>query len=137
MRRPQCLRGSTPGEGLSMTRSGLVRGLLALVAASGVLAATAVAADEKDAVGTWKLTYSPGDGEHKATLTVTKGESGLKATFAEGDRKFEVEGVTFKDGELTVSTRTERDGMPATASFKGEVEGDTIKGSAGWTFGGM
>jgi hypothetical protein len=97
----------------------------------------AQATAKEDAVGIWKLTYSPGDGEHKATLTVTKEGSGLKATLPDGDRKFEVEEVTFKDGKVTFSTRTERAGVPATATFKGEVKGDTIAGSADWTFGGM
>jgi acetyl esterase/lipase len=93
--------------------------------------------DEMEAVGTWSLTYSPGDGEHKATLTVTKEASGLKAAFKDGDRKFDVTKVEFKDETLTFATRTERDGESATATFDGKVKGDTIKGSADWTFGGM
>src|SRR3954447_17463724 len=100
-----------------MTGYGFVRGMLALVAASGVLAATAGAADEKEAVGTWKLTYSPGDGEHQAALTVTKEGSGLKAAFKDGDRKFEVTKVEFKDKTLTFVTRIEREGELATATF--------------------
>jgi hypothetical protein len=97
----------------------------------------AKAEDAKGAVGTWTLTYSPGDGEHKATLTVTKEGAGLKGAFKDGDRKFEVTKVESKDGTLTFSTRTERDGEPATATFEGKVKGDAIEGSADWTFGGM
>jgi acetyl esterase/lipase len=95
------------------------------------------AAAGEEAVGTWELSYSPGDGDHKATLTVTKEGSGLKATFADGDRKIDVTRVEFKDGKLTVATRTERDGEPATATFEGEVKGDAIKGSADWKYQGM
>jgi hypothetical protein len=88
------------------------------------------------AVGTWTLTYSPGDGEHKATLTVTKEGAGFKGQFKDGDRKFEVTKVEYEDGTLTFATRTERDGEPATATFEGKVKVDSIEGSADWTFGG-
>jgi hypothetical protein len=120
-----------------MTGYRLARGMLVLVAASGVLAATARAADDKEAVGTWSLTYSPGDGEHKATLSVTKFGDDLKGVFKDGDRKFEITKVEFNDGTLVFSTRTERDGQPTTATFEGRVKGDAMEGSADWKFGEM
>jgi hypothetical protein len=121
-----------------MIRNGLVRGVLVLVAASGVLAATARAADEKDVIGTWKLSYSPGGGEDRvATLSVTKEGSGLKGKFVEEpDRKFEVTKIAFKDGKLTFSTRTVTDGEPSTATWEGRVKGDAIKGEASYEYQG-
>jgi hypothetical protein len=93
---------------------------------------------ETDVIGTWKLSYNPGDNQHEATLTVTKEGSGLKATFADGDKKFEVKEVKFKDGKLTVSTRTDHDGEPATATFEGKVKGDAIiEGEGRWEYQGM
>jgi hypothetical protein len=120
-----------------MTRYRLAGGMLVLMAASGVLTASTRAADEKDAIGTWNLTFNPGDSDHTATLTITKEASGLKGAFRDGDRKFEVTKVEFRDGTLAFDTRTERDGEPATAKFEGKVKADTIDGSADWTFGGM
>jgi hypothetical protein len=117
-----------------MTGSGLVRGMLILVAASGMFAATAATADEKDAVGTWKLTYNPGNGDHEATLTVTQEKSGLKGKLVDGDRKLDVTKIEYKDGKLTFTTRTEREGDKATATFEGKVKGDAIEGEAGWEY---
>jgi hypothetical protein len=120
-----------------MTGGKLVRGMLVLVAASGVFAATAGAADEKDAVGTRKLTYSPGDGEHKATLTVTKDGSGLRGKFEDGDRKFGATKIEFKAGILTFATETRRDGATATATFQGKVKGDAVEGEVSWEYQGL
>jgi hypothetical protein len=120
-----------------MTGNGFVRGVLVLVAASGVFAATAGAADEKEVVGTWKLSYNPGDGPHESTLTVTKEGAGLKGTFVDGDKKHEVKGVKYQGGKLTVSTRTEHEGEPATATFEGEVKADAIDGEGRWEYQGM
>jgi hypothetical protein len=120
-----------------MIRNGLVTGFLVLMTTACVFAATARASDEKEAVGTWKLTYNPGDNKHEATLTVQEEGSGLKAKFEEGDRKFDVTKVEFKDGKLTFTTRTQREGEPATAAFEGKVKGDAIEGEATWEYNGM
>jgi hypothetical protein len=111
--------------------------MLVLVAASGVFAATARAADEKDAIGTWKLTYNPGNGEHEATLTVTREGVGLRGKFEDGDRKFTVTKIAFKAGTLTFTTETKRDDATATATFEGKIKGDAIEGDASWEYQGM
>jgi hypothetical protein len=95
------------------------------------------AAGEEGAVGTWRLTYNPGDGRHEATLTVTKEESGLRGQFADGGGKFDVTRIEFKGGRLVFSTRTERDGEKATATFEGKVTGGAVEGEAGWEYQGM
>ena len=120
-----------------MTGSRLVRGMLVLVAASGVFVATTAAADEKDAVGTWKLKYDPGNGDHEATLTLTQAKSELKGKFVDGDGKFDVTKIEYKDGKLTFTTRTERDGEKATATFEGQVKRDAIEGEGRWEYQGM
>jgi hypothetical protein len=110
------------------------------LAANKLLAKSAglpAAADEPGAVGTWKLTYNPGDSEHEATLTVTREESGLRGKFADGDGKFDVTKIEFKGGKLVFATRTERDGEKATATFEGKVKGDAIEGEASWEYQGM
>ncbi|HJT77380.1 MAG TPA: alpha/beta hydrolase domain-containing protein, partial [Gemmataceae bacterium] len=128
---------SFPERSDRMIGSEFVRGMLVLVAALGALVATAVAADEKDAVGAWKLKYDPGNGDHEATLTVTQEKSGLKGKFVDGDRKFDVPKIEYKDGKLTFITRTERDGEKATATFEGKMKGDAIEGEASWEYQGM
>jgi acetyl esterase/lipase len=95
------------------------------------------AAEEQGAAGTWKLTYNPGDGEHDATLTVTRNKSGLRGKFADGDRTFEVTRIEFKDGKLVFATRTEREGEKAAATFEGKVKGDALEGEARWEYQGM
>jgi hypothetical protein len=122
-----------------MIRNGLVRGVLVLVAASGVLAATARAADEKDVIGTWKLSYSPGGvSPRTATLSVTKQGSGLRGMFVEEpNRKFDVTTIGLKDGKLAFFTRTERDRVATTATWEGQVNGGAITGEAIWEYQGV
>src|SRR5262249_60666955 len=91
----------------------------------------------KDIIGIWKLTYNPGDGDHEATLTVTREKPGLKGKLVDGDRKFDVTKIEYKDGKLTFTTRTERDGEKATAMFEGKIKGDAIEGEASWEYQGM
>jgi hypothetical protein len=79
----------------------------------------------------------PGDGRHDPVLTITDEESGLKGKFVDGDRKFNVTDIQFKDGKLTFSARTEREGEAATATYEGKVKGDAIAGSANWMYQGM
>jgi hypothetical protein len=53
---------------------------LATSAGRAAAPSRAAAADELDAVCTWKLSCSPGDGGQKATLTVTNERAGPNAT---------------------------------------------------------
>jgi hypothetical protein len=101
-----------------------------------IRAMTAAAADVNNVVGTWRLTFDPGDGRHDPVLTITDEESGLKGKFVDGDRKFNITDIQFKDGKLTFSTRTERDGEPSTATWEGKVKGDAIEGSADYMYQG-
>jgi hypothetical protein len=123
-----------------MTGKGLARGVLALVAASGVLAATATAraADEKDVVGTWKLKYEPGDGQtHEPVVTISKDGADLKAEFVEGDTKGTVKEVRLKDGKLTVKVETKYNDETAVVTYEGKPDGDAWKGDAAWEYQGM
>ena len=121
-----------------MAGLGLLRGALVLVAASGLAAAPARAADDKDVVGTWKLKYEPGDGQtHEPVLTITKDGADLRGEFAEGDQKGTVKEVRFKDGELRVKVESRHDGEPATVTYTGKPNGDALKGEAAWEYQGM
>lgn len=120
-----------------MIRNRLVCGMLVLLATVSVLAATARASDEKDAVGSWKLTYEPGDGQtHEPILTVTKDGSALKAEFIEGDQRGVVKEVRCKDGELRVKVETVYNCQTATTTYVGKPDGDSLKGEAKWEYQG-
>jgi hypothetical protein len=120
-----------------MTGIGLVRTVLVLVAASGVLAATARAADENDALGKWKLTYEPGDGRHESVLTVTKDGQALKGEWVDDDDKGTVKDLKFKDGKLSFKREGEYNGEPFSVTFEGKVKGDSIEGEGKWEYQGM
>jgi hypothetical protein len=121
-----------------MTGNGLVRGVLALVVASGVFAATAGAAGEEDVVGTWKLSYEPGDGQtHEPVLTITKDGAVLKAEFAESDEKRVVKEVRYKDGEVSVKVESQYNGEPVSVTYKAKRDGEALKGEAAWEYQGM
>lgn len=112
--------------------------VLALVAVAGVFAATAMAAEEKDVVGTWKLKYDPGDGQtHEPVLKITQDKAGLKAELAEGDNKMKVKEIRHKDGELHLKCEGEHNGDAVSVTYKGKLTGDTIKGEGQWEYQGM
>jgi hypothetical protein len=115
----------------------IARGLLVLAAASALVAPAAFAADDQDVVGTWKLSYDPGDGPHESTLNVSKADSGLKAEFVEGGRKLDVKDLKFEAGTLRFLVETEHNGEPASVFFEGKVEADAIAGDGEWEYQGM
>ncbi len=93
--------------------------------------------NRKEVVGSWKLSFNPGDNEREATLTIARDGAGLKAAYKDGDRKFGVTKVEFKDGKLVFSTETKRDGEKSTATFEGKIEDGVISGEASWEYQGM
>jgi hypothetical protein len=116
-----------------MNGTRLLKGVLVLVFASGVLAA-----DVKDVVGTWKLKYEPGDGQtHEPVLTITEEGTGLNAKFGEGDRKDEVKEITYKDGKLILAVRSEHNGEPVSVIYEANVKGESMEGDARWEYQGM
>ena len=60
----------------------------------------------------------------------------LTGTVGREDRKAEIKDGTFKNGELSFQVVRERDGQSFTSSYKGKLEGDTIKGTTEFEFGG-
>jgi acetyl esterase/lipase len=87
-------------------------------------------------VGTWRLSYDPGNGQHEGALTITQENSGLKGEFSDDERKLEVTKIDFKDGRLSFATRTHVDGELAIGTWEGKVRGDALDGEAGWEFQG-
>jgi hypothetical protein len=113
---------------------GLVLGL-----AAGVLAATAGADDKKaaGATGTWKSSFTRGDGQVIETIYKLKQDGQkLTGTVKRGEGKErEIEEGTVKDGKVSFQTSGERDGQKFTVKHTGTVDGDTIKGKIEFTSG--
>ena len=121
-----------------MTGKGLARGVLVLVAAWGVLAATAGAADEKEVVGTWKLAFEPGDGRHEPVLTIDKEGPELRGRWVDGDnKKATIKDLRFTDGKLSFKLESEYNGEAVSTKFEGKVKGDAIEGEGQWEYQGM
>jgi dienelactone hydrolase len=89
-----------------------------------------------DVLGTWTLSYDPGNGQHQGTLTVIQEDSTLKGEFRDDDNKLEVTRIGFKDGKLSFVTRTQREGDLATGTWEGKIRGNALEGEAGWEFQG-
>jgi acetyl esterase/lipase len=83
-------------------------------------------------IGTWILSYDPGNGQHEGILTVAQEDSGLKGEFRDDNSKLEVTKIEFKDGMLSFATRSQRDGESATATWKGKIRDNVLEGEAGW-----
>ena len=113
----------------------VVKGMIVVAAVSGVFVATARAADGNEVVGTWKLTYSPGDGDHEATLTVSKEGAGLKGSFRDGERKFAITRIEYRNGTLSFNALAARDGDRTIVAFEGQVKGNAIEGDGSWDAG--
>ena len=87
-------------------------------------------ADKKtDATGTW--TWSVTFNDRTIDFTLKLKQEGDKVTgtlsTARGDTK--IEDGKCKDGEVCFKVTRERDGQKFTSTYKGKVEGNTIKGN--------
>jgi hypothetical protein len=102
------------------------------------LCGLAQAHDKADPVGTWKCEYEIGGQKGESTLVVKKDGDKLAGTMTWPDQKdAKLADVKLKDGELTFSVVREVMDMKITVKFTLKVEGDKIKGKAGWEFGGQ
>ena len=100
----------------------------ALVVAFGMFVGT-VHAD--DPTGTWKWSTGGGGGGQARESTVTLKLEGDKLTGAmmgRNNQETAISDASFKDGVVTFSITTERNGQKRTRKYSGKLEGDTIKG---------
>ncbi|MBP3956982.1 hypothetical protein J8F10_17065 [Gemmata sp. G18] len=110
--------------------------LLTAVLALG-LAGFAKAEDKAGPVGTWKCETDIMGQKRESTLTIKKDGDKFAGTVVGPDKKeLKLDGVKFKDGELTFSVEREREGTKFTVKYKLKVEKDAVKGKAEAEFGG-
>lgn len=93
-----------------------------------------VQADDKGPTGTWKWTPAAGGGG-KGTpreMTLKLKLDGDKLTGSipgRNNQETNIEEGTFKNGEVSFKITRERNGNKIVTTYKGKVDGDTIKGT--------
>lgn len=98
--------------------------------------ATALAADAADPSGDWKWTMMRQDREIEVPMTLKADGEKLTGTVGSDERKADIEDGTFKDGAVSFKVTRERGGQSFTMNYNGKLEGDTIKGTIEFDFGG-
>lgn len=95
--------------------------VLAIVAMAGIARA------DDSPTGTWKWTQG-GNNAREVTLKLKQDGDKLTGTITRGTRDTEITDGSYKDGTVSFSVVTERNGNKFTAKYSGKVEGDSIKG---------
>lgn len=108
-------------------------GILALSLAIVWLTAGVQAADKKDpgsATGTWKSTIKTPDGKSFDIIYKLKqeGEKLTGTVTGPGGQETKIEEGKVKDGKVMFQITRERDGNKFTIKYKGELNGEAIKG---------
>jgi hypothetical protein len=97
------------------------------------------AAEDKKAgpIGTWKCETDVNGQKRESTLTVKADGDKVAGTITWSDKKeSKMEGVKFKDGELTFSAEREIMEMKLTIKYALKIDGDALKGKATVDVGG-
>jgi hypothetical protein len=112
--------------------------LAALVLAVGLAGGNASAQEKKDATGTWKYSITFNDQTRETTMKLKQDGEKLTGTVTgrDGTESPIDEGGTVKDGVVNFGVTRERDGQKFTVKYNGKLEGDTIKGTLEFNFGG-
>jgi hypothetical protein len=109
--------------------------LLAILAMAFVSMTTAARAAD-DPSGDWKWTFERNGQSVDILMTLKADGEKLTGTVGREDRKTEIQDGTFKDGEVSFKVVRERNGQNFTSTYKGKLEGDAIKGTMDFEFGG-
>lgn len=87
--------------------------------------------------GTWKWESSFGNFRSESTAKLElDGKDKLKGKAKLRTTEVDIKNGTFKDGEVAFDVVRERDGEEFVTSFRGKLDGDTIKGESEFDFGG-
>lgn len=108
----------------------MMRRSLVIASVLGVMAfATAVKADDKaNPTGTWKWSVTFNNQTRENTLKLKLDGGKLTGALVGRNRETAITDATFKDGEVSFKVTRERNNQKFTSTYKGKVEGDTIKG---------
>jgi hypothetical protein len=106
-----------------------VLGFVALVTFAS-LVGNVRADDKPNPTGTWKWTVMMGGNSRDVTLKLKLDGDKLTGTMPgrnNNETKID-DGATFKNGEITFTVTRERNGNKTVTTYKGKLDGDTIKG---------
>ena len=92
--------------------------------------------DVADVLGLWDLRLETPNGVIEPHITITKDEKGLHGAYSSPFGERDAKNVEFKDGQLSWEISGERDGNQFKVVYKGKPQGDTIKGTNEFDFGG-
>ena len=102
-----------------------------------VLVSNVQADDKNNPTGTWKWTPAAGGGgggkkgtPREQTLKLKLDGDKLTGSLpGRGDTETKIEDGTFKDGEVSFKITRDRNGTKTVTTYKGKVDGDTLKGT--------
>ncbi|HEY4231988.1 MAG TPA: hypothetical protein VGM76_01050 [Lacipirellulaceae bacterium] len=92
--------------------------------------------DVEDVLGLWELRLETPNGVIEPHITITKDEKGLHGAYVSPFGERDAKNVEFKDGQLSWEISGDRDGNSFKAVYRGKPQGDTIKGTNEFDFGG-
>jgi len=111
----------------------MLRSLKRWVAAAALMAFVGGVAYAAGADGKWTWKQRGGQNGNEVAMTLELKQDGEKLTgsvMREGsDMKSEIKEGTIKGSDVSFVTVRERNGMEFKTTFKGKLEGDTIKGN--------
>jgi hypothetical protein len=121
-----------------LVRTQVSLALAALALAVGLAGGNAIAQEKKDATGTWKYSVTFNDQTRETTMKLKQEGEKLTGTVTgrDGGETAIDEGGTVKDGTVAFGVTRERDGQKFTVKYNGKLDGDTIKGTMEFNFGG-
>jgi hypothetical protein len=92
--------------------------------------------DVTNVLGTWELRLETLNGVIEPHITITKDETGLNGHYVSRFGELDAKNVEFKDGQLTWEISGERNGNQFKVVYHGTPQGDAIKGTSEFDFGG-
>ena len=100
-----------------------------LISSVALLNVVFAAVAEDSPVGAWELTYTIGDRQRTALLTITAGGDGkLAGIWATGRGRDAVSDATFEQGRLSFGRRLRLGGRERSLRFSGTIEGASLSG---------
>jgi hypothetical protein len=86
--------------------------------------------------GTWKWETSFGNFRSESTAKLELDDKGkLKGKAKLRTTEVDIKNAHFKDGEVSFDVVRERDGVETVTTYRGKLDGDTIKGESEFEFG--
>ena len=87
--------------------------------------------------GTWKWETSFGNSRFESSAKLELDDKGkLKGKAKLRTTEVDIKNAKFKDGEVSFDVVRERDGVETVTTYRGKLDGDTIKGETESEFGG-